>query len=227
MIGKSSLTVGGQGCTLTCLNMAAEAFGITGYTPDKMCKQDIFNDDGLVLWSKLPNIGMTGLRVRGYDKAAVVKATEDQDNQVILEVRTKYGPHWVLIVGNAQDGGFLINDPLDGKQKTTAAYPTITGYAVLRKYEKKNSSVAPNMDQVPSPQYRESIENAKRGGRTSGIDPHRVATPNEMVKFFFRYGLFESEDGALTRERVIDALEKVWKLKNQGGQLVSANRIPG
>lgn len=207
--------------------MACEALEITGYTPDKMCKEDIFTDDGLVIWQKLPNIGLKGLRYRVYDKAAVIKATEDQDNEVILEVKTKFGPHWVLITGNAADGGFLINDPLDGKKKTTAAYPTITGYTVLSRDEKKNSEPVDNMDQVPSPQYREAVENAKRGGRTSGIDPHRVVTPQEIVKFFYKYDLFESEGGAATRERVIDALEKVWKLKNQGSQVGSANRISG
>lgn len=210
--------------------MAAEALGITGYTPDEMCKQDIYTDDGLVVWQKLPNIGLQGLRVRSYDKATVDKYLQDEKNQVILEVKTKFGPHWVLITGSAQDGGYLINDPLDGKKKTTAAYPTITGYTVLSKSEKKNVEPEPvpgTMNQDPSPQYRASVEEAKRGGRTTGIDPHRVTTTLEMVKFFYKYGLFESDGGALTRERVIDALEKVWKLKNQVSQMASANPISG
>lgn len=85
-----------------------------------------------------------------------------------------------------------------------------------------------NTDQIPSEYARQAVEKAKREGRTTGVDPHRVATPQEMVKFFYKYGLFKSEGGALTRERVIYALEEMWdRLKNTAGQMASANPIPG
>lgn len=209
--------------------MACEGFGITGYTPALMSTKDIYNEDGLVVWEKLANIGLKGLRVRNYSKADVDKALEDEKNQVILQVKTKFGPHWVLIVGSAADGGYLINDPLDGKKKTSSAYSAITGYTILSKDEKKNSEPTPvNTDQIPSEYARQAVEKAKREGRTTGVDPHRVATPQEMVKFFYKYGLFKSEGGALTRERVIYALEEMWeRLKNTAGQMASANPIPG
>ena len=118
-------TLGGYGCTLTCLSM------LTGTTPDQWLKQDIFDPTGkLVSWPKL--IGKFGIinayRYYNYNNQIALDAIA-KNGGVLICVDAKViggsGDHWVLFVG-----GGKVNDPWDGKVYPTSRY-SLKGMAVI------------------------------------------------------------------------------------------------
>lgn len=169
---------------------------------------DIYTKDGLVVWQKLPNVGLKATRYYGFEKAKVDQFITDSKNQVILEVRTKFGPHWVLITGDSNDGGYLINDPLDGKKKTTTTYPVITGYAVISKDEKKKlvESLDPNK---PSPGFEKSWGLYEEKQIIRSGNPRGDATIPALEQILNRLKVRDTVKGSMSREEMVEALYKL------------------
>lgn len=128
-LGFSNVTIGGYGCTITCLAMLA------GTTPDKvneaMKRVGGYANGNLVIWSKvpqaLPNLRFVK-RVNGYNnddvKANVPCLVEvDFDGTPRTDDR-----HWVVFKGN-----HLLNDPWTGTERYTNVYPILKGYAIYKK----------------------------------------------------------------------------------------------
>ncbi len=132
-IGDTDLTLGGYGCTLTCIAMMA------GINPDDVMRRlkAVGGLQGaLVIWTKIHE-AMPWMdfvwRGTSYDNDKVKQAISD-NGACLVEVdfdgiiATPNDRHWVLYVGNQ-----LCNDPWVGQQVATSKYPIQKGYAVVKK----------------------------------------------------------------------------------------------
>lgn len=134
-LGFSNLTIGGYGCTLTCLTMLLRyVYGDGSLTPD------IVNDrlkekkafvGALLLWSRVP-LAFPKLkwvwRGYNYNNVQVAWCVYGKKLPVMVEVNgAKIGAskHWVLFTG-----GGKANDPWIGKQISTGYYP-LTGFSLF------------------------------------------------------------------------------------------------
>ncbi len=135
-LGFSTLTIGGYGCTLTCLTMLINQFSKIQYTPnevnDKLKKVNAFTG-ALLIWSRVP-IAFPFLkfnkRAYNYNNLEVALYVYVKKTPVMVEVNgAKIGApkHWVLFIG-----GGKMNDPWTGKQSSTNTYP-LTGYSLFEK----------------------------------------------------------------------------------------------
>jgi hypothetical protein len=129
-LGTSNTTIGGFGCTITCLAMASNL------TPpevnNKLNAVSGYANGNLVIWSKIVEaIPWLKFEWRGYT----------YENDKVSEAITKNGfclvevdgsriggtKHWCLYIGGGQ-----MYDPFYGTQKSTGYYPAI-GYAIINK----------------------------------------------------------------------------------------------
>ncbi len=123
--GDASTTIGSDGCTLTCLTMAANGFGFTE-TPQslndklKALGQNMGFSGPLIVFSGLPS-ALAGISLQSVvfcrntpAPMADIDAALDTGFPVIVELDHSTAPglqnHWVMIVGRSQ-GDYLINDP--------------------------------------------------------------------------------------------------------------------
>lgn len=123
-LGTSNVTIGGYGCTITCLSMLANL------TPDvvnaKMTMSGGYAQGNLVDWTKIKGI-IPGLELewRGYtyDNNAVKSAISRFGGCLIEVNAAPIGGtrHWVVYVGNQK-----LWDPWDGKEKPTSTYSALS-----------------------------------------------------------------------------------------------------
>lgn len=131
-LGTSNVTIGGYGCTLTCLSMLANI------PPDEANKRMIaggaFAKQNLVDWTKLSNTTLNlSLEWRGwtYDNNAV-KSAISRFGACLVEVdfdgteRTD-DRHWVIFIGNQK-----MWDPWTGTERPTSTYPILRGFSVIK-----------------------------------------------------------------------------------------------
>jgi hypothetical protein len=130
-INNTSSTIGGYGCTLTCLAM------LTDTTPDVIVSKLKFSDDKII-WTSINN---TDLSIRfpdmgrhySYDND-LVKQTIKDNGGCLVEVdfdgviKTPNDRHWILYIG---DGRAL--DPWTGKNIPTDTYPIVKGFCIINK----------------------------------------------------------------------------------------------
>lgn len=132
-IGRSKLTVGRFGCTLTGIADLSTYFG-DDFNPGSLAKMDIFTPEGLVIWQKC-NFKTFQFSQRLYDRNdfLVKAALIDPDQAVLLQVA--HGSHWVVATGWRSKGQFItISDPWFGDRADMQRYDnSITGLAFFRK----------------------------------------------------------------------------------------------
>lgn len=130
-LGTSNVTIGGYGCTITCLAM------VSGITPDivnqKFIDGEGFANGNLVIWSKVNLLPWCQFEWRGntYDNERVKKAIADY-GACLVEVdfdgsdRTD-DRHWVVYIGNGR-----MYDPWTGTEESTNKYP-VRGFSVIKR----------------------------------------------------------------------------------------------
>jgi ABC-type bacteriocin/lantibiotic exporter with double-glycine peptidase domain len=117
-IGKTQLTIGRFGCTITCLSMLSSVYG-PYITPPVLAKKLNFTKDGRILWPSIDKVLGYKFKWRGYGKP--------KDSKVPLLLEVDHA-HWV--VGKEKKGDvYVIHDPWDGVETTSSRYAKITGYA--------------------------------------------------------------------------------------------------
>lgn len=127
-LGKSKLTIGKFGCTITCIAMLSDYFG-HDVTPDQIAtKLARFTPEGLLIWQSLnlPTMKFEK-RLYGQHPDAIAESLRDPNKAVILEVQ---GKHWVVALGKDVLGRMRIADPWFGDRSTMNRYKgQITGSA--------------------------------------------------------------------------------------------------
>lgn len=165
-IGKSTSTIGGYGCTLTCLAMLA------GTTPDvvndKLTAVNGFEVDRII-WTainktnlpiRFPDMG----RAYAYDNDKVKQAIE-KNGGCLVEVdfdgvvNTPNDRHWILFVGNGK-----AYDPWTGTEIATTKYSLLKGYCIINKIEIADTSDDTNMTDTE----KRILEVIKTSGLTEG-----------------------------------------------------------
>ena len=131
-IGKTNLTVGRFGCTLTCISMIDSYFEKVYKLPGYLAKYLDFTPGGLIIWGSLSRELPFVLRDRfqGFQKQKIDQALRLDNMACILEVDHS---HWILATRLIPfTNTYMIVDPWDGKIKTTMAYKNrITGGATF------------------------------------------------------------------------------------------------
>lgn len=130
-LGASNLTMGGFGCTTSCIAMAE------GITPDLIAKNAAnYTRDGLVLWtaisSRLKNIEFVWRQVSPSERQ-INEAFADKKMVVLLEVND--GAHWVLLQRKTLLGNdYVAVDPWTGKEcNVKKTYHNITKAVYFRR----------------------------------------------------------------------------------------------
>lgn len=134
-IGKTNLTIGRYGCTLTGLTMLLNYVMSANMTVNEvnlaLTNVGGFNANGLIIWSRIrlafPSVKWTW-RGYNYDNWKVAQYVYFKRLPVLVEVNLPaVGKHWVLFIRNRK-----MVDPIDGKIKSTSTYP-LTGYSLIDK----------------------------------------------------------------------------------------------
>lgn len=178
-LGFSDTTIADYGCTITALSI------ILGTTPDvtneRLKAVQGYAQGNLVIWAKLEEAfpGIKIKRVWTYDNEDVKKNVPN----VLVEVDGKpiggYR-HWVVYIGN----GKMI-DPWDGKEKSTASYPSPVSYCVIGGKWNKPSPQPENMS-IPKETFEELVTKATtldKAGERLNIPTNRDIFLAEMEKF--------------------------------------------
>lgn len=138
-IGKSSLTVGRWGCTLTSLSMLSSFYGCYKSPAELAVIPGLFTPQGLLIWGMVEKVfkgkikfvfryGQGNKAVRN-DKAIRDSILNSPKTSVILEVRNH--SHWVVATGVYGNDYYCV-DPIDGQRKLVLkAFGNITGSAHL------------------------------------------------------------------------------------------------
>lgn len=135
-IGKSWLTIGKQGCALTCLSMVSAQFGHF-MDPAQIAKNvGWFTPTGLIIWKalKIPQVNFTWRWYIENDNQ-ILMAINDPSKAMILNVWG--GKHWVQAIKQVKTkNGFdyLCADPWTGKMcYAKQTYGNIVGSAYFIK----------------------------------------------------------------------------------------------
>lgn len=138
-IGRSYLTIGKAGCTLTSLSMSLSDFGID-LMPDEIADHtEWFTERGLILWKKTeeglrklyPSNTFSLIRYYGRNDA-LIRESLIPGTGVLFEVANR--SHWLkadrkTLFRNDYD----CRDPWTGEScKAIGNYRNITGYALLK-----------------------------------------------------------------------------------------------
>lgn len=138
-IGKSSLTIGRWGCTLTSLSMLSSFYGCYKSPAELAASSGLFTSGGLLIWGQIEKVfkgkikfvyrygqGSKSLR---NDKAIRDSILKSPKTTVILEVANH--SHWVVATG-VYGNDYMCVDPIDGQRKLVLrTFGNITGSAHL------------------------------------------------------------------------------------------------
>lgn len=131
-IGKTSLTLGRWGCTITCVSMLSSYYGCYKSPAELAAIPSLFSVEGKIIWSSIGKIFDNkmkfDIRRYGMNRAAITSSLNTSPRtSVIAEVSN--GSHWVVIVGT-YGTDYLCVDPRDGQKKLVLkTYKNITGSA--------------------------------------------------------------------------------------------------
>ncbi len=116
-IGGSGESIGKVGCTLCCVGMAFDHFGLTGSDPTSLNTSLIekggYTDRGWIRWDAVSQVSdqMVGVTVHGSPSHRQIDEDLESGRLVIAKFYLPLGiPHWVLICGKDGDD-YLIKDP--------------------------------------------------------------------------------------------------------------------
>lgn len=128
-LGLSNLTIGGEGCTTTCIAMVNNDFG-QNCTPDQVADHiEWYTRAGLILWPKLLLKGAVWTwREYGFNWDKIGKAVADPNQRVLIEVPMAHGSHWLKATRLDEMGHLLAYDPWFGDEcSVIARYKKIIG----------------------------------------------------------------------------------------------------
>lgn len=134
IIGKTWLTVGRWGCTITSVSMLSSYYGCYKSPIEIASIPWLFNRRGEIIWQMLEKVfnGKIKFQIRRYgmNKPAIIASLNGTPKtSVLCEVANK--SHWVVIVGQ-HGNDFYCADPIDGQKKLVfKTYRNITGSAHL------------------------------------------------------------------------------------------------
>jgi hypothetical protein len=140
-IGNTNITLGGEGCLISCVSAAATELLDNPVTPQElnnMLTQIDGYEGASLIWYKIHQ----AIPTLDYSTARVFSSKTieaDLGNGLMPIVRVKmYGigaTHWVLIIG-AQDGQFMILDPLkqDRQPIPLSTHGNVYAYRVIKKF---------------------------------------------------------------------------------------------
>lgn len=138
-IGRSFLSIGRFGCTITSLSMALSDFGIYMTPSDIADHDDWFTDRGLIIWKEIEE-GLQGLYpsktvslVRYYGRNdALIREALSPGTGVLLEVANK--SHWIKADRKALlRNDYVCRDPWTGEEcMAIRDYRNIIGFALLK-----------------------------------------------------------------------------------------------
>lgn len=135
-LGFSKLTIGGYGCTISCLAM------LLSRVENREVRVDEVNEKlksvkafqgALLIWSRVP-LAYPSIkfvkRAYNYSNVDVAFNIYVKGVPVMVEVngaRIGAPRHWILFIGSGK-----ANDPWTGKEISTSYYP-LTGYSIFKK----------------------------------------------------------------------------------------------
>lgn len=154
-LGTSNTTIGGYGCTITCLTMLLNYYGYNE-TPStvnkKLTNNNGFLNGNLLIWQAIPKIWdriKFEWRGYGYNNDNVSKNLPCLV-EVDFDGTTKTDDkHWVLFKGDKR-----MNDPWTGLDEPTSKYSILTGYAVITGTHGDNSGDNNNGDNNMADMYK-------------------------------------------------------------------------
>lgn len=130
-IGDSKLTVGTDGCLITCNSATTNEIGHY-LNPGVLAQLLDFTPGGYLIWASVIKAKLDFVyRFYSRDDAKIKKAFADPDQFIVLQVNNS---HWVWLVGVV--GGYRVMDPYYGDviYLTKRRYK-ITGFAILEKQD--------------------------------------------------------------------------------------------
>jgi len=214
-LGFSNLTIGGYGCTITCISMLA------CLNPDEVNARlkavNGFSNGNLVIWTKIKEaIPWLEFEWRGYSfDNERVKGAIDTYGACLVEVdfdgkiATPSDKHWVLYKGDQK-----MIDPWTGVEKSTGWYPLIKGFAIIKVSEKPSDKPVSEVQDVGNTQaietYQQHFEDLNVIlGIQSGNKDFAVITKkcSELMTIGKSGGLYDQ-----SRQKYDDLLIKIAKM---------------
>jgi len=130
-IGKTKVTIGKQGCTITCISMLSDYYNCF-HTPAWMADNLRFTADAKLFWQSVSEKLCFDFTWRGYspDYVKIDAAIKDPETAVILEVENY---HWVVALSKVPlTKIYRIADPWTGSKGLSTRYRYISGYATFK-----------------------------------------------------------------------------------------------
>lgn len=131
-IGRTKLTVGRWGCTITCISMLSSYYGCYKSPAELAALPWLFNGEGKLIWEQLSRAfgGKIKFEIRRYgmDRRAIAASVlGSPKTAVLLEVANK--SHWVVATGTYGNDFYCV-DPIDARKKLALrSFQNITGSA--------------------------------------------------------------------------------------------------
>lgn len=136
-IGLSGLTIGNDGCALTCISMVSDQFGSFQDPSQIAGNTSWFTDSGLIIWKNI-EIQNVKFNWRWYienDNQILLYLSDIENKAVILNVLS--GKHWIKAMKQVKTRtgtDYLCADPWTGKTCfAKATYGNIVGSAQFLK----------------------------------------------------------------------------------------------
>jgi hypothetical protein len=131
ILGPSKLTVGGYGCTTTCISMFSDYFS-EYRNPGFLARNLSYTKDGLILWQSIEKVFKSFKflwRFYTLDKSLISEALKNPNKVVLLNVDKGY--HWVAAIKSIPlTDKYWVYNPWTGKSEI---YSGIVGGAILIK----------------------------------------------------------------------------------------------
>lgn len=212
---KNGQTIGGYGCTITCIGM------LVGLSPDTVNNrlQAVKGfSESLVLWSKvgeaIPELTF-GWRNYTYDNDKVIEAIS-KSGGCLVEVdfdgnnqRTD-DKHWVLYVGNQK-----LYDPWTGTVRPTSDYPKQLGYTVfyINNQNDEDMSAQEELDKLKTEYVKLQEEYNKEQQRVTDCRADRENLTNQVNQLQSSYSNLQDDfkrdkEAAAAREKEKDIRHK-------------------
>jgi hypothetical protein len=136
LIGSSNLTIGADGCALTCLAMINNTFGENCTPEDVAAHTNWFTPQGLILWNQL-NLKAAVFNARmGWNVQEVLSTVQDVEKMVMVQVQLpRNQTHWMLVdyLNSEDPNTFFCADPYSGKMVLSNHYGSEIGTAYFSK----------------------------------------------------------------------------------------------
>lgn len=130
-IGKTDVLVRDRGCTITCVSMASDYFGVF-YNPGFLAQVLTFTPKALLVWGSIEQ-KCHGFKFRWrfykYDEKIIDEALKNPRKVALLNVQN--GSHWVVAIKRIPfTSTFWVSDPWTGTRKLMRG---VVGGAILEK----------------------------------------------------------------------------------------------